>query len=92
MTQNTKSDQSNFSNLEDFFCKEIKDIDYGICLQSYPCEHPDIKVTYEDDSVKHFKVDGRKMFLLCKRLNKELPEHFEVMKYCPIMNPDQKLY
>ena len=70
-----------YSSLQNFFSKEIKEIDYGLCHQCLPCIHPEIKVTYEDESVRYFcDVSGYNMYDLCKKLNKELPIHFEYME------------
>lgn len=77
---NTMTSKVTFSDLEEFFSKEIKKIDYGSCQESFPCKHQKIKVTYKDNSVKYFSCDGHSMNDLCKKLNKELPDHFSYMK------------
>jgi hypothetical protein len=50
-----------FSNPEEFFSKEIRDIDFGECLKSLPCQHDNIKVTYINGEVKRFCLDGDEM-------------------------------
>ena len=77
-----------FNEIDEFFCKEIKNIIYGTCMQSYPRGHSDVKVIYEDGSVKHFSTNGYEMFYLCRRLKKDLPEHFQYMYQCPFTRKD----
>lgn len=84
--ESSKNHFSKYSLLQHFFSKEIKEINYGICVQFYclpsSCRHPIIKITYEDESIKYFfNVSGYDLYHLCKEQNKELPEHFNYMKY-----------
>ena len=77
MNNSVETEKIEISELDDFFFKEIKDIEYDMCEQSYPCQHSDIKVTYTDGSVKHFEGDGYTILRICKKFNKELSEHFK---------------
>ena len=85
-----------FSNPEELFSKEIKEIKYGKCQKSSPCIHSRVTVTYMDEEVKYFQLDGLLVLHLCEKYGKDLPEHFSDMKdykqrICPSVQAEEKI-
>ena len=72
--------KNKISPKDEFFSKEIEEIDLGECEERYPCSHPEITVSYIDGSIKYFDLDGYDILDLCKRFNRELPDHFSEMR------------
>lgn len=68
--------ENEFSSSDEFFSKEIKNVDYGDCQESYPCQHPKITVTYVDGEIKYFNLNGLEVVKLCEKHDREIPNHF----------------
>jgi len=71
------------SPLNEFFSKEIKNVDYGVCKvdkENKICKHIKITVTYIDGSVKYFRASGYSMKAMCDEIKKPIPFHFSYMQ------------